>query len=95
MVEGGVKGLRVLRREGTDTSLGQQQTAESPQVTVTKFIMVQGNHGQHARLLQRPPEPPAGEPDLDSDNPDGKTPSSDMNKEVLSKLAFCKSILNH
>ena len=88
-------GRREVRREGADASLGPQQTAESPKVTVTKFIMLHANHGKDAKLLQRPPEPPAGEPDFDSDNPDGNTPSSDMRQEVLSKLAFCKSILNH
>ena len=66
-------GLRVLRKEGTDSSLGGgPPTAEPPQVTVTKFIMPHGNHGKDAKLL---PKPPAGEPEPDSDDPDGDAPS--------------------
>ena len=68
-------GLCVLRKEGTDSSLGGgPQTAEPPQVTVTKFIMPHGNHGKDAKLL---PKPPAGEADPDSDDPDGDAPPSD------------------
>ena len=75
--------LRVLQREGTDSSLGGgPQTAEPPQVTVTKFIMPHGNHGKDAKLL---PKPPAGEPDPDSDDPDGDAPSSDAGQHALSK----------
>ena len=53
-----------------------------PPVTVTKFIMPCGNHGNDAKLL---PNPPAGEPDPDSDDPDGDAPSSDAGQHALSK----------
>ena len=76
-------GRRVLRKEGTDSSLGGGlQTAEPPKVTVTKFIMPHGNHGKDATLL---PKPPAGEPEPDSDDPDGDAPSSNAGQYALSK----------
>ena len=53
-----------------------------PQVTVTKFIMPYGNHGNGAKLL---PNPPAGPPDPDSDDPDGDAPSCDVGRHALSK----------
>ena len=49
---------------------------------VTKFIMPHGNYGNDAILL---PNPPAGEPDPDSDDPDGDAPSCDVGRHVLSK----------
>ena len=78
--------LRVLRREGTDGSLGGgPQTAEPPKVTVTKFIMPHGNHGKDAKLL---PKPPAGEPDVDSDDPDGDAPSNDLGSTLSVRETF-------
>ena len=71
---------RVLKKEGTDCSVGSAELLR--QVTVTKFIMAHGNHGKDAKL---PPMPPAGEGEPDSDDPDGNTPSSDMTQDVLSK----------
>ena len=54
----GFAGVRVLRREGTDTSLGGgAQTVEQPPVTVTKFMMPYGNHGKDAKLLPKPSGP--------------------------------------
>ena len=75
---------RVLRKEGTDTSNGLSSgpQPEPPKVTVTKFIMPHGNHGKDAKLL---PKPPAGQPELDSDDPDGDAPSSDVRQNALSK----------
>ena len=49
---------------------------------VTKFIMPHGNYGNDAILL---PNPPAGEPDPDSDDPDGDAPSCDVGWHALSK----------
>ena len=49
---------------------------------VTKFIMPHGNYGNDAILL---PNPPAGEPDPDSDDPDGDAPSCDVGRHALSK----------
>ena len=73
----------MLRKEGTDASLGGGlQTAEPPKVTVTKLIMPHGNHGKDAKLL---PKPPASEPDPDSADPDGDAPSSDVGQYALSK----------
>ena len=74
-------GKRVLRREGTDCSLGGGPP-EPPQVTVTKFIMPHGNHGKEAKML---PRPPAGQPDPDSDDPEGDAPSTDGGEQALSK----------
>ena len=74
-------GKRVLRREGTDCSLGGGPP-EPPQVTVTKFIMPHGNHGKEAKML---PRPPAGQPDPDSDDPEGDAPSTDGGQQALSK----------
>ena len=73
----------MLRREGTDTSLGGgPQTVEQPQVTVTKFMMLQGNYGKEAQLLPKPPE---GKAEADSDDPDGDAPSKNCDQQTLSK----------
>ena len=49
---------------------------------VTKFIMPHGNYGNDAILL---PNPPAGPPDPDSDDPDGDAPSCNVGRHALSK----------
>ena len=73
----------MLRREGTDTSLGGgPQTVKQPPVTVTKFMMPYGNHGKDAKLL---PKPPAGQAEVDSDDPDGDAPSDNCEQQILSK----------
>lgn len=85
MRRGSGKALRVLKKQGTDTSASAAdhvEQTETGQVPVNHFIMAHGNHGKDRTLLA-PPVP--GNPEEDSDDPDGDAPSNDLSQAALSK----------